>query len=493
MFAGAVLNSQANSMASLLGVSISAPLILSQNTTHLRCSLSTAKGTLAMSSESSDSSSVVHMTARLSSVISAPAHALAERRTVGPSATSTACRMEIIRRTRAGSRVGARPLQSSFGLVEAGFGAAKNHMSPAALDCSLQLGAVKPNKAALGGASREASGATSLQVPTGLAALIMDPSEDLGGDLAVCSHPISRAAASSETSYHISSVTRGLAHSCCIAGLQAKAMTGPQKAAPEAGAEHTAPVEMLYRVGWAAHSALAIGLSKDLPSEGRSQITLGRGLLASPSNMGPRLCAAAMAALQTLPSAQQMPERHLALSTRGALQREHGGLASTFGSRQPGAASAAAGLWGLLRSAATEDPSVHTHGLDVNLSDPLSLGTVSSRTRQSGGLPALHFGALRKGIPEVFGSLYGCSADGGVVHVAALEAVEAARVGPGLAVGRLPYQLLPCPRGAIENLVAKPLTWDGLTGDELVMQVNPFSGHSKPNIRLRSPKYRAGY
>jgi hypothetical protein len=182
---------------------------------------------------------------------------------------------------------------------------------------------------------------------------------------------------------------------------------------------------MLYEIGWAAADPSSAVATTVVPAPGTQHLALA---LASAGSSGIALMAASIVAVQGVLAA-----------SAGSLQLQTQGQHAAH--QQPAAASSAGEpgqLWGLLRTVAAECQTLAVSGMDADTQVP---GSAQGAARLALGGPSQ--------AAQPFDG-YGSAAASGSRFLPRMLP-SSARSAPA------PFQLMPQPRGALQNLVPAPL------------------------------------
>lgn len=429
-----MLQGASSAAVSLVGTSIAAPLILptpagapaDYKAVVLTAEVPVADGTCQLAS-----GSAVHVTTRFAAVSgtavaeTAEAAAATERLMVQcsePLATEYAYRQlaaaglqygpafRLLRGIKRGGNAAAAAVRQPTAQQPAEF-----VMNPAVLDCCLQLGGMVP--AQQGGSRQDGN----TYIPAALAALY------LGSGVARIGHQAALALAQRPDgtidtadavlrNHSILGAAGGLV--CQLDGLESKSTGAKGRAAGAAGrAAAAATPDMLYEITWKAADAAAA--QPVAASSGGWSLSL--------SSAGLPLAGASIAAVQ---GALVGAAASLQLQT-------HSGHATIALPTAASAASQVAGqMWGLVRTTAAE-----CHGMAVGGTDCDALASAAGPAAQlvvGGNAATVAFDG------------YGSTAAGGSRFLPFMQP-SAAQSSPA------PFQLLPQPRGALQNLVPVPV------------------------------------
>jgi 3-oxoacyl-(acyl-carrier-protein) synthase len=215
-------------------------------------------------------------------------------------------------------------------------------LSPAVLDCCLQLGAVPARP----------GGDVALKVPAGVAGIMVPGAPEA---LTFQATALERAntAAGSLLDYGLAAA--GAAAACSVAGLQAKPLGGrPVSEVKAAAAAPETDIQLAYNTSWLA----------DQPADVAAAISAGSFAAAlDAAAPAASLCCGAVGMLQVLASAAANPT---------GLQLQTAEAHTLALAAAPTAGQPAAGLlWGALRSAAQEAPALRAAAEDI---EPLAAG-----------------------------------------------------------------------------------------------------------------------
>ena len=315
-------------------------------------------------------------------------------------------------------------------------------ISPALLDCCLQLAAVP-------------AGGSKLRIPAGVGLLLLGgrastalPMRSSSGCVALSRPSADVVPADADdatfTDYSLAHATSGLA-ACRISEMEARPMGSaaprrkpvvrrPVAAPADAGnSRKLQQDELLYSLEWLTHASggsKAATMAAGVAKAGGMQLAVGTGAA--------NTAAAAIAVGQ---QAVANSLQDLALVTQGA-QPAAAAAPTAAGSSVPGA-----GLWALARTVAQELSTFHVQAIDLQQQQ-------ASSAVGSGTLVAAPAGAAPALLPadgQLSGSPYGHAVQGGSLVAATLQH---STVKPMLS----PFQLFPKPRGALQNLVPIPVT-----------------------------------
>lgn len=442
--AQALLQGATAPAACLLGTAIAAPLILPNpaaapadfTAVVLSAEVVAADGTCQLSS-----GSTVHVSTRFAPAVGAPPASscvAAVDRLVAqcsePLAAEYAYRQlagaglqygpsfRLLRSIKRGAGAAAAKVQQPAAQLPAEF-----ILNPAVLDSCLQLGGMVPAEPA---AAAGSGGQQSTYVPASLAALYLGDSlsgsSSSGGGPATALAQRPAGTADSAAAVVRNHAIVGAAGSivCQLERLESKSTSrGAAATASTAAAE--AKQDMLYEICWAAADPTDTALRLLAAADGAS-------LLGLPATAGTvQLAAASIAAVQ---GTLQSTAASLQLQTRG----QHAALAAPAASA---GIEGAGQLWGLLRTTAAECQSLAVSGADADaLAPPAGRASATAGQLVLGSQPAGPFDG------------YGSAAASGARFLPLMRP-SAARSTPA------PFQLLPQPRGALQNLA--PVQLDG--------------------------------
>lgn len=319
----------------------------------------------------------------------------------------------LLRNIKRGGRLAASTLSQPSAQLPAEF-----LLNPAVLDSCLQLGGMVPPQQAAAESSRKGT----TYIPASLDALFLRAaiSSSSAPGMAVAERPAGTfdSEAAVLRNHAVIGGTGSLV--CRLEGLQSKSTGGKVRAAPgAAAAAGHAQHDMLYEIGWAAAD-----LVLSTPPAGSSSST---SVALSSSAM--HLAAASIAAVQG------------ALAGAAASLQLHTGGQHPVTAVPAGASSRteAGQLWGLLRATAAECQSLSVSGADADAADSPSQARCAQLVLSKAQAASL----------QPFDG-YGSAAAGGSRYLP-LMLPSAARSSPA------PFQLLPQPRGALQNLRPVPL------------------------------------
>lgn len=400
----------------LSGVSIPAPLVLPPASqagadVELQVAVGLTTGQLEVLS-GQPSKPTRHLTAAASMVSAQEGSSTAQP------ATPAARALQGLLQRSAGSQQGTRP--ASFAALSApSHDTSGLRVSPAVLDSCLQLGAVKgrPLPAEL------------LRVPTGVGALLM-PGASSGrvpASATSCPQVAQQQPGAANSTYTNYALVSGAGLSMCqIGSLEAKPMAAPKAAESAAPAVTCLAVEQwLYEAAWLTHGVDAGSAAQAAAAAAQS----GRRL-----ELGGQQALAAAGAVAVAQVAIAQGLQSLTLVSHG-LQ---------LGAGQqlvPAAAhsSSGAGVWAVMRTVAQELSAFSVAAMDTPALGP-AVGAAAAH------LLAAPAGSKPSGFPEA--SPYGLAVAGGALAAASLLP---SRVAPSLPA----FQLMPEPRGALQNLVPR--------------------------------------
>ena len=311
-------------------------------------------------------------------------------------------------------------------------------VSPALLDCCLQLAAVP-------------AGGSKLRIPAGVGLLLLGGKASTGASMRGSSGCVALSRPSADvapadgddatfTDYSLAHATSGLA-ACRISEMEARPMGSsaprrkpvvrrPVAAAADAGDSiKLQQDELLYSLEWLTHASggsTAATMAAGVAKAGGMQLAAGAGAANT---------AAAAIAVGQQAVANSM--QALALVTQGA--QPAATAAPTAAGSVPGA-----GLWALACTVAQELSTFNVQAIDLQQQQPLvAMGTLVAA-------PAGAASALLPADGQLSGSPYGHAVQGGSLVAATLQH---SMVKPMLP----PFQLFPRPRGALQNLVPIPV------------------------------------
>ena len=436
----------------LVGTAIAAPLILPSPAAapaDFTAVVLTAEVAVAEGSCQLASGSTIHVTTRFAA-ISGPGAAAAAAAVAAtecltaqcsePLATEYAYRQlasaglqygpsfRLLRRIKRGGSTAAATVRQPAAQQPAEF-----ILNPAVLDCCLQLGGMVPAQQ-LGGSTQE--GATF--IPASLAALY--PGSSLARAAAQPAVALAqRPAGANDTAaavlrnHSIVAAAGGLV--CQLEGLESKSTGAKGRAAAGAAgraAAEAAP-DMLYEICWEAADAATAQLAQ---GTGSRSSTLSR------MSSGAALAAASIAAVQ---GALAGPAASLQLQTR------NGHAAVPMPAGAAASAEAAGQMWGLLRTVAAECQGLAVGGCDA---DALAAAPHA---------PAVQLVLGGSSAAAAFDG-YGSTAAGGSQFLPHMQR-SAARSTPA------PFQLLPQPRGALQNLAPVPVQTGAVPAGQVLVAV----------------------
>jgi NADPH:quinone reductase-like Zn-dependent oxidoreductase/3-oxoacyl-(acyl-carrier-protein) synthase/acyl carrier protein len=299
-------------------------------------------------------------------------------------------------------------------------------VNPAVLDNCLQLGAVVSEEKKVSASGVEE--AVEAYVPATVASYLVQKS--LRGipvlsTIARRSPETSRKSAKATYRDHllIDSNGRVLA---ALEGLEAKPLPGSgRSAASAAAAKALKQEEILYQIQWNV-SQLAPTVGGDEANCNSSQLSLAKGVHPT---------AAAGTILSTLQGAIKLESQTINLTT----YTDSTATLLTSAPMKAGGSSnfAASEAWGMLRSFAAEVPAVGHGGIRL---DPNTVSNITS---------ASIFVSNNKRNGSSNG--YGIVSHGGLGLQASLLSAMATKQAPPA------FHLMPCPRGAFQNLIAEPV------------------------------------
>ena len=295
-------------------------------------------------------------------------------------------------------------------------------LNPAVLDSCLQLGGMVPAQAQ--GSSSSSAGST--YVPASLAAMHIG-SNSLGGAsaIALARRPTGVLDSEAAVLRNHAILTPAGCFLCQLERLESRATRSRGAAMGSAAAALQQQQDMLYEVGWAAADpASAVALAAQPAAS--SQLALA---LATAGSSSVALTATSISAVQAVLAAGA-----------GSLQLQTLGQHAT--PALPGASSAGepGQLWGLLRTVAAEAQTLAVSGADAD-----ALAPSARRAAQ------LMLGSAADAAQPFDG--YGTAAAAGSRFLPHML--------PSLASSTLPpFQLLPQPRGALQNLAPAPVNAD---------------------------------
>ena len=316
-------------------------------------------------------------------------------------------------------------------------------VSPAVLDSCLQLGAVGPAEA---GSTQQ-----QLRVPTGVGALMVPAAASADEGCAALSRPAAQQqqqpqqtvpGSATYTDYALLSGA-GLAV-CSIGSLEAKPMAAPKPAAPAAPAASgaLAAEQWLYEVSWQARGLDAGGAVAAAAASAAQQGT--------PLDLGREAALAAASAIAFGQAAVAQGQQAVTLVTRGLQQGAR---------QQPGPAprqsSQAGSACAVMRTMAQELTGMTVAAVDVQAAGPATRTAAAS-------LLAAPAGAKAAGFPDA--SPYGFAVAGGLLSAASLLP---SRVAPALPA----FQLMPEPRGALQNLVPRAVPASEVASGKVLVSV----------------------
>lgn len=443
-----MLQGASNPAVSLVGTAIAAPLILPNpaaapadyTAVVLTADVAVADGTCQLAS-----GSTVHVSTRFAAVSDTAAAAAAAEAAAAterlmaqcsePLATEYAYRQlasaglqygpsfRLLRGIKRGGSAAAAAVRQPAAQLPAEF-----VLNPAVLDCCLQLGGMVPAQQAAGS---QQDGNT--YIPASLAVLCAGsgvPRIGWQAAVALAQRPAGATDTPAAVLRNHSIVGAAGALVCQLDGLESKSTGAKGRAAGAAGRAAAAPTpDMLYEIHWEAADPAAA--QPDVAaSSSYSSLSL--------ASAGLPLAAASIAALQ---GALVGAAASLQLQTRAG----HAAIAMPTAAS---AASEAAGqMWGLLRTTAAECQGMAVSGADQ---DALASGAMPPAQLVLGGKALAAFDG------------YGSTAAGGSRFLPFMQP-SAAHSTPA------PFQLLPQPRGALQNLVPVPVqAADVPAGQELV-------------------------
>ena len=415
-----LLQGAASPMACLVGTTITAPLILpspaaapaAYTAVVLSAEVAVADGTCTLAS-----GSTTHVSTRFAAAVGAAAslEPLQAQRSSSLTTILSSSRPAVAS-SHHGAAVGKVRQPAAQLPVEF-------ILNPAVLDCCLQLGGAVP-------AAQQKKQAGTTYIPATLAALALRASIGRASATALAQRPA--GAPDTDAAVLRNHCIVGAAGSlvCQLEGLESRATGGRARGtAGAAGTAQQAASDMLYEISWAAADAQAA--TQALASSAAGVLALASSRV--------QLAASSIAVVQgTLATASAS----LQLQTFGR-DAVHAVPAGASGN------GAAGQLWGLLRTVAAECQTLAVGGADSAAAAASSNGSAAQLI--VGGTPSL----------QPFDG-YGSAASGGSRYLPLMQP-SAARSTPA------PFQLLPQPRGALQNLAPVSMDSSAAVGPGQVM------------------------
>ena len=441
--AGGRSGGSAAAEAALADVAIVAPLLLpapgssGAGTLLLQASYSAADG--AVTVQSAQGGSRAKPTAHVEGYVVAAAALAPPRGSRQQAAQQPAARLSAGRRLLA-TAMQQRSAAAVADLARCSHDESAVHVSPAVLDCCLQLAAVP-------------AGDGKLRIPAGVGLLLLGgkahpaPGSSSSGCMALArpSAAASAAAAGDSgatfTDYRLAQGQSGQA-ACAISEMEARPMGSAapprrrqpiKRLSPAAAAAGTAGSgqllqdEWLYSLEW-----LARGSDGSAAAAEAGAAAAAGGVQLAPGSAADTAAAAIAVGQQAVAGSLQS----LALVTRGAQPVAAPGPAAAAG------AGPAAGLWAFARTVAQELTSFSVQAVDLQQQ---ALGGSNTAAASLLAAPASQAPALLPPSDQLSGSTYGYAVQGGGLVAAALQRSAVKPLLPA-------FQLFPQPRGALQNL-----------------------------------------